>query len=98
MSDKAWKACERAIARILGGKRVGATGTNSPDVVTDRFAVEVKMRRTFPHEVWAAMDQAEQNAGKRMPLVVMHRHGARHEYDLVVLRLADFVTLTDDAE
>lgn len=43
-----WKQTERAIARRLNGKRLGATGTATVDVMTDRLAVEVKHRRELP--------------------------------------------------
>ena len=44
MTDKTWKAAERAIARALGGVRVGPTGEATPDVESDWLSVEVKTR------------------------------------------------------
>ena len=93
MSDKTWKATERAIARKLGGERVSKThlGDRSPDVVTAWLAVEVKHRRELPVWLKAAMSQAARNAGEgQLPVVVLHESGQRHDGDLVVLRLGDF--------
>ena len=86
----AWKRTERAIARRLNGKRLGATGMATPDVVTERLAVEVKHRRELPEWLKGALAQAVNNAGDRLPLVVLHEAGQRHADDLVVMRLADF--------
>ena len=86
-----WKACERAVAAILGGERVGCTGKATPDVVTERLAVEVKHREKLPKWLTAAMEQAEQNAPEdKLPVVVLHEKHKRHCQDLVVVRLAHF--------
>lgn len=40
-----WKDCERRVAALLGGQRIGVTGRNDdsmPDVITPVFAVECK--------------------------------------------------------
>ena len=50
MADKSWKAFERRVARIFGGKRVPLSGsikdgrTGKGDVETDVFSIECKMR------------------------------------------------------
>jgi len=91
MADRLWKKCERAIARRLGGQRVGPTGRGGPDVVTDWCSVEVKTRKTLPAWLKEAVHQAVAGAwGDRLPLVVLHQKGQRHDGDLVVLRLRDF--------
>lgn len=90
MPDKTWKATERAIAHRLGGVRVGCTGHNTPDVATSRLAIEVKTRRELPAWLRDAMQQAHDNAGERVPVVILHQIGRRHDDDLVLLRFADF--------
>ncbi len=89
--SETWKANERAIAKRLGGQRVGATGRNTEDVSHDWLSIEVKTRRRLPAWLLAAMAQARANApAGRLPVVVLHQVGRHHDNDLVVLRLADF--------
>lgn len=91
MGDKGWKRCERAIAARLGGQRVGNRGTAAPDVVTDWLAIECKARRSLPAWLKRAVAQARAAAGEdRLPLVVLHETGTRHDCDLVILTLRDF--------
>lgn len=91
MTDKSWKASERSIARRLGGRRVGCTGRNTEDVAHCWLSVECKSRRRLPTWLKAALQQAKVNApAGRLPLVVLHQVGQRHDGDLVLLSLADF--------
>ena len=91
MTDKTWKAVEREIARRLGGHRLGCTGQATADVITNSLAVEVKTRKTLPHWLLDAIGQAVGAASDgRLPIVVLHEKGQRHDNDLVVMRLADF--------
>jgi len=91
MTDKTWKAAERAIARVLAGVRVGPTGEATPDVESDWLSVEVKTRKRLPDWLLEAMQQAHANRrGDRLAVVILHQVGARHDDDLVLLRLADF--------
>ena len=97
MPDKAWKRCERELAKRLGGQRTGPTGHTGPDVVTDWCSVEVKTRKTLPAWLKEAVHQAEAGVvGDRLPLVVLHQAGTRHDQDLVVLRLAALERLLDE--
>jgi hypothetical protein len=94
MGDKTWKQTERAIAKRLQGQRVGNRGAASPDVVGNRFVAEVKTRKTLPAWLKEAVHQAEAGAvGDRLPLVVLHEAGTRHDGDIVCLRLADLERL-----
>ena len=89
-----WKDTERAIARRLGGHRVGNTGRGTPDVVSSSLAAEVKTRKALPRWVLDAVAQAVRNAPDgRLPVVVLHEKHKRHDGDLVLLRLADFERL-----
>lgn len=92
--NRTWKQSERVIAKRLQGERVGVTGRASADVLSERFAVEVKCRRSFPRWLEDAYRQAEAGVGAgRMPLVVLHRIGTRHDRDYVLLSLADLERL-----
>jgi len=86
-----WKNTERAIARILNGRRTGATGTATADVLTEHLAVEVKHRQEIPAWLKNAIAQAEAAAGGRPPLVALYESGARHTDDLVIMRLETFL-------
>ncbi len=89
--DKTWKASERALAKRLGGQRVGTRGTNTEDISHAWLSIEVKTRRALPAWLLAAVAQARRNAPpSRLPVVVLHQVGQRHDGDLVMLRMADF--------
>ena len=90
MTDKVWKQTERAVARRLNGRRQGATGKATADVVSGWLSVEVKHRKRLPEWLKTALDQARTGAGERLPIVVLHEAGLRHADDLVLMRLADF--------
>ncbi len=85
-----WKNVERAIAKRLNGKRLGATGQATADVVTDWLSVEVKHRKTLPQWLKDALGQARHGAGGRLPIVILHESGQRHADDLVLMRMGDF--------
>lgn len=94
---RAFKGTERAVAAALGGKRTGHLG--GADVDGGWVSAEVKHRQAIPAWLAGAMEQAERNAGVdadgvpcQLPIVVVHEHGARHDRDLVVLRLGDFTS------
>ncbi len=85
-----WKNVERAIAKRLNGKRLGATGQATADVVSDWLSAEVKHRRKLPEWLKDALAQAQAGSGERLPIVILHENGQRHDNDLVLMRLADF--------
>ena len=94
MPSKAWKSCERNIARITGGERMSSRnlGLDSADVVTPAFSYEVKERKELPQWILDAMAQSERNArDDRTAVVVLHQLGDRYDDSLVVLRLRDWV-------
>lgn len=95
MRNNLFKAVERRIARELGGQRVGQYG--GADVVTDSLAIECKQRKSFPTWLWAAIRQAEKNAGdQQSPVVILHETGNRYEDDLVMMRLSVFKGLVSE--
>ena len=96
MSRATWKRTEREVAARLNGKRVPITGRQRgdvPDVAHDWLSIEVKHRRIVPAWLSDAMAQADaaNKAGDRLPVVVVHEEGKRHDDNLVVMRLGDFV-------
>jgi len=91
--SKAWKAVEKAVALYLGGKRMSnhALGLRTPDVESDWLSVECKSTKQLPFWLVKAMEQAERNASAdKLPIVVLHQKGWRHDKDLVVMRLSEF--------
>jgi len=81
------KAVERALAERLGGRRVGILGQE--DIfIGDLFSVEVKSRKSVAIYDW--FQQAVKNAKGRIPLLIVHITGKRHDNDLVVMSLKDF--------
>jgi hypothetical protein len=81
------KATEKAIAGRLNGKRVGTLG--GQDVVAGAFSIEVKDRAAFAGARFMA--QAVRNCPEeKTPLVIVHVTGARHDGDLVMMRMSDW--------
>lgn len=97
MKRSSWKRCERAIARILGGKRIPVTGRKGPDIAHPRLSIEVKSRGDLPAYLWDWLSQAADGApAGRIPLVVLHRAGHVHvDDDLVVLAIEDLVAILE---
>ncbi len=89
MADKAWKALERRTARALGGKRLGATGQSTPDVISDdgRVVAECKHRQTLPQWITGALAKVRAQAGpERLGVVVLHERGAHDSIVCVALK------------
>ena len=93
MPDKLWKATERDLAKRLGGKRVPVNSTDGVkcDVSTPVLSVEVKERQSLPDWLTCSVTQAENNCevGK-LPVVILHLKGQRHDNDLLVIELKHF--------
>jgi hypothetical protein len=91
---KDWKACERRIAELLGGRRIpvsGRTRGDCPDVEHPTLSIECKSRKKLPAWIEDAMNQAEASAKDgRLPVVVLHQDRGPYAESLVVLRLEDF--------
>jgi hypothetical protein len=85
-----WKATERYVAQVFGGRRMGPGGDRA-DVRSRWLCVEVKHRGVLPSWLKDAVAQALSYAGPaQLALAVLHEAGSRHRNDLVVLRLSDF--------
>ena len=91
---KDWKACERRVAELLGGRRVpvsGRTRGDCPDIEHPYLSIECKSRKKLPAWIEDAMNQAEASAKDgRVPVAVLHQDRAPYAESLVVLRLDDF--------
>lgn len=94
---KDWKACERRIASILGGRRIPVSGRgrgDNPDIEHPTLSVEVKARATFPAWLEDALRQAECSAQNgKIPTVVLHQDRQQYADSLCVLRLEDLAKL-----
>jgi len=65
-----WKVAERALARLLNGRRCHFEGQ---DVECDGFSVEVKHGRQIPKTLLGWWEQARQNTPPdKTPLLVLH--------------------------
>jgi hypothetical protein len=92
---KDWKACERRIAELVGGRRIPVTGRQrgeTPDIEHEALSIEVKSRKSLPAWLLKALNQAQAASkdGKKMPVVVLHQDHAPYAHSLVVLKLKDF--------
>ena len=80
------------MAGIFGTHRTGPLGKEEPDAITDKFCVEVKSRLKEPQWIRDALNQVLGRTPKeKLGIVVLHAKGIRHEDDMVILRLADFM-------
>jgi len=97
MTDKAWKAWERTVAAIFGGKRRGAyTGSNGhgkSDVIMPGWGIECKLLSNPDYQAMLeAARQAEKNRDHPgdIPIAVIKRKGGRTENALVIMRMETF--------
>jgi hypothetical protein len=87
------KALEKAVAKDLGGRRIGLLGME--DVTFGRFSIETKEREKLPVFLKKCITQAESNAGGKVPVVILHELGDRHSKDLVVMRYFEWKKILD---
>lgn len=99
MADKLWKAAERKIASLLGGKRVPVTGRqrgDAPDIAHPVFGIEVKNWKEFPAWLLDALNQAQQSSKEgQIPLVILHMKGTKYEDSLTIMALRDTIRLME---
>lgn len=82
------KETEKAIAKLLGGRRVGILGKE--DIDHPDYTVEVKSRKSFAGSKF--LEQAERhNADDKTAIAIVHVTGQRHGNDIVMMRLRDFL-------
>jgi hypothetical protein len=89
--DAAWKALERRVAKLFGGRRRGPDTTGGKtDIVCQGWAVECKLlsRPSFS-DLLAACRQAERNAEPRqIPVAVVKKKHAPDSEILFCMRLS----------
>ncbi len=87
MSAQRWKRQEREIATALGVTRIPNNGAGQPDIRAYGWAVQVKTRKELPAWLWAAVDQAQQDAcaGERAAVVLSEVIPGKRARRLVVL-------------
>jgi hypothetical protein len=91
VASTAWKKSELVIAKRLGGKRAGPTGKIGSDVLHDWLAIEVKERKRKAAWLEDMLLQTTKAARPgQLPIVILHWLNARHNSDIVLLRLKDF--------
>lgn len=95
MTDRAWKANERMIAKYIGCQRIPVSGRqrgDNPDLDHPHLACEVKLRKTIPAWLKDAMDQAQASKRRKndMPVVIIRERGQRVEDALIVTTLGEF--------
>ncbi len=93
MPDAAWKAFERRLSAIFGGRRRGPdTDGGKNDMIHPFWSLEAKLlgRPSFC-DLLGAAKQAEDNAGPHQcPIGIVKRKNARDADALVVFRLETF--------
>lgn len=99
MASQAWKASERRIAAITGGKRViseKGVRSGTEDVAHPTFSIESKHGKTVLSAfIRKAYEQAAKNAPDgKVPLVVLHPSRSKRYY--AVLDLEHLVNLLGD--
>lgn len=81
------KANERALAKRLGGKRVGIMG--GEDIEHPIFSIETKTLKKCA--VRKYMRQAVSNCSPdKTPIVIIHEPNQRRDNDLVIITLQDW--------
>ena len=99
MPDKAWKAFERRVAGLLGGRRLGPTGDDGPDVVTSWLSVQCKLRTSVPAWILDAVDNARRGADTdRLGVAIIKRKNTLDRDSLVVLTLGDWIDWIEDKD
>ena len=92
MSDKPWKAAERAAAGILGGRRHWANSGEEVDVENDGVVCQVKHRKVASlHELEKLAVEAERQGTQRNKVglvLVKRRAGHGHKTPWLVLMTA----------
>lgn len=92
MSDKSWKAFERRVAKMLGGRRTGILG--GEDIEHPVYSGECKLLQSLPAWLTKLWAQTEANCpvGK-IPVAMVKKNGGLDRDALTILRLGDFVEL-----
>ena len=88
------------MATALGGQRLPNIGRGQPDVrAPGGLAIQVKTRAALPDWLWAAMDQADRDAGpdETAAVVLAEVVAGRKAKRLLVMEFGAFVALVAGA-
>ena len=88
--DKSWKAFERRIAKLVGGKRIPVTGERyGADVDAGPFVYQAKLWRGLPSYLrdWLRGITAAGARNNATGVVVWKAPREKDDYKIVVLRL-----------
>lgn len=99
VTDRAWKAAERRLARDVGTERIPVTGErHGADFAAGMFCYQLKVRRVIPSWLGLWMDGICGTAARtgRVGVLVLKRPGERDEDAVVCVRWRDWVDLHGD--
>ncbi len=90
-----WKAVERDIAKLIGGKRTNRDkGSGVEDITHPILSVEVKHGLQIPLFVKRTIEQAETNAPEgKIPIIALHPFGYPVSRSLVCMTLESLTAL-----
>ncbi len=93
MPTDTWKAVERGVAKLLGGRRVGILGNH--DVEAEYWDIEVKHGKQIPKTLlkWWAQAQTNTREGQR-PMLILHYPRQKLKDCLVIVKLGDLLNET----
>ena len=96
MTDKAWKAYERRLAKRHGGRRIPVTGERAgADVVAGPFVIQAKLGRRMPVYLrdWLDGIRAAGRKQDKVGVVIWKPKAARDDGAVVLLALRDWIDL-----
>jgi hypothetical protein len=74
MSDKAWKAEERTVAKAFGTKRALMKGTDEKtDIQHSLFCVDVKLRQRWDVETWFEKLREYADKQSKIPILTLRK-------------------------
>jgi hypothetical protein len=88
---------QSVLAKLTGGKSVGTIEGQDISYKDKPWSVEAKHRKSFIGCTF--MEQAEKNAPPgKTPVVMVHTKGKRYDQSLVIIRLADWLLISESRE
>lgn len=98
LADKPWKAFERTVCKLFGGRRRGADYGGYPkgknDCIAEGWSIECKLLKKPTYGlIFAACEQAEvaRESPQDIPVAVVKKKGARVMDSLVCFRMETFL-------
>jgi len=97
MSDKAWKAEERSVAKAFGTQRALMKGTGEKtDIQHDLFCVDVKLRQRWDVEKW--FEELKEYADKQDKIPILTLRKPRSKRRLAVIDFDFLISALKGAE